>query len=502
MKHFEVKLPSGELIEGLSGQDVVALAKSGRLTGDSMIRQQGQERWYRAKDVAQLATHLRTEFVGIPASLASPSPESESSPEPMKCATQRPAVIRRRRWLVAAMTCAAVYVCVTVAMYGWGARPKRLGTGNDGASTRLATGSAAGSVRALFDLTLGALTQDQEVGRVEGFELGMTYKSIAAEVNLEASSSSALIEGTTMQGGKRSRYEYEFVFDSQERLVGFGRSYYGDAQERIELLVRRFGETDKAVSSGTNAFPVSQRDVEATHVWWHFRDAVVQSFASEDRTQLCVWDKEFILEQLAVALDPRRLVLLDWVSTTFSRLREGEGLDARSGVPRGHLFDTSKKDSVTVGKWSEIMSVWPMSPVREGPWDRNHSEAEIQRDFEGGECVAVSVNMKRSLELLHDSKDPLGAGCMLTSTKFRWPEPFLSRSSLRTIFATPIVEYAVMSRFPPRDGQFTKVTKAPTHSLGTLGDSYSLEYQWSLEGGGTVQIMFDGRLEVWHRLLR
>jgi formylglycine-generating enzyme required for sulfatase activity len=60
MKQFEVKLPSGELISGLFGQDVVALAKSGRLTGDSMIRQQGQEGWRLVKSVPQIAAHITT----------------------------------------------------------------------------------------------------------------------------------------------------------------------------------------------------------------------------------------------------------------------------------------------------------------------------------------------------------------------------------------------------------------------------------------------------------
>jgi formylglycine-generating enzyme required for sulfatase activity len=60
MKQFEVKLPSGDLIEGLSGQDVIELAKSGRLTGDSMIRQQGQEGWRLVRSVPQIAAHITT----------------------------------------------------------------------------------------------------------------------------------------------------------------------------------------------------------------------------------------------------------------------------------------------------------------------------------------------------------------------------------------------------------------------------------------------------------
>jgi hypothetical protein len=54
MKQFEVRLPSGDLIEGLSGQDIVDLVRSGRITGNSLIRQQGQGRWHRVDAVPQI----------------------------------------------------------------------------------------------------------------------------------------------------------------------------------------------------------------------------------------------------------------------------------------------------------------------------------------------------------------------------------------------------------------------------------------------------------------
>jgi formylglycine-generating enzyme required for sulfatase activity len=60
MKQFEVRLPRGDLIEGLSDQDVIDLARSGRLTGDSLIRQQGHEGWRLVKSVPQFAAHSPT----------------------------------------------------------------------------------------------------------------------------------------------------------------------------------------------------------------------------------------------------------------------------------------------------------------------------------------------------------------------------------------------------------------------------------------------------------
>lgn len=529
MKQFEVKLPSGELISGLSGQDVVELAKSGRLTGDSMIRQQGQERWYRAKDVAQLATHLRTEFVGIPASLASPSPEPESSPEPIECATQKPAVVRRRSWLVAGVTCTAAAACAAVAVFVWRARPELLGRGNDVASTGTATGSTADSgardslqprqgrgasstlqasveVQALFDLALGALTQDQEVGSVEGFKLGMTYKSVAGRFDLTTVISQRLIRGQTLSPPRD--YRYEFVFDKRERLVGFSREYFGDTADRIELLADRFGKTDKAISSWRT--PSSNRIVEVTHSWWHFRDGVVQAFTTEQSSIVCVWDKDFIREQLAVEVDPRRLVLLDWVSTAFSRLRAGAGLAEISGVPAGYQAETVRQEYGSDGSWSEVMTVEESGEPQDGRYD-HPTKAVIECGFERGERSVVVVRLNRTLGNLCDASDPLGSGCALESTLNQMLRPqdpckgtgtFLEHSTLMSIFEVAITELVVMSRFPPRDGQFTKTSNPAIKRVAGFGSTYldtdwsGAKYSWSLEGGGTVKITFSGELSV------
>jgi formylglycine-generating enzyme required for sulfatase activity len=74
MTQFEVQLANGEVIRGLSGQDVVALAKGGRLTGDSVIRQQGQEKWRLVKSVPQVAAHVATSPTDPP--LTIPAPEA------------------------------------------------------------------------------------------------------------------------------------------------------------------------------------------------------------------------------------------------------------------------------------------------------------------------------------------------------------------------------------------------------------------------------------------
>ena len=59
MRRFDVRAPSGELIEGLSGQDVVHLAKAGRITAEHLIRQQGQEGWRLVRSTPQVAAHLQ-----------------------------------------------------------------------------------------------------------------------------------------------------------------------------------------------------------------------------------------------------------------------------------------------------------------------------------------------------------------------------------------------------------------------------------------------------------
>lgn len=92
---YEVKTSGGDLIEALSGKDVISLAKSGRITQDCLIRQMGQPAWRLVKSVPQIAEQMGPAVAPAPPAPAPPAPappapaaaQAASPPEPQEQGT-------------------------------------------------------------------------------------------------------------------------------------------------------------------------------------------------------------------------------------------------------------------------------------------------------------------------------------------------------------------------------------------------------------------------------
>jgi hypothetical protein len=126
MKQFEVRLPNGELIEGLSGQDVIALVRNGRLTGHSPIRQQGQERWRLVKSVPQLMNHTTAVVSPGPSSTKSTPSHPPAHASVMSAMTEAETGLARPRRIAPVVVGVTVLLVVGVAV-GLVALPEVLG---------------------------------------------------------------------------------------------------------------------------------------------------------------------------------------------------------------------------------------------------------------------------------------------------------------------------------------------------------------------------------------